>query len=62
MILADHEEVMVLLGQGESVTFTPGTLPTEISLLPFTEENIVSENSVPFGKATITNLRKGEGV
>ena len=31
-------------------------------LKPYTEENSVSENSVPFGKATITNLRKGEGV
>ena len=59
VILADHEEVMVLLGQGESVTFTPGKLPTEISLLPFTEENIVSICGVkwPLNKAVLTQNR-----
>ena len=46
VILADHEEIMVLLGAGEKVTFTPGQKPTEISLLPLAAENKVSISGV----------------
>ena len=46
IILADHEEIMVLLGAGEQVTFVPTQKPTEISLLPFASESKVSISGV----------------
>lgn len=46
IILADQEEIMVLLGAGETVTFVPGQRPTEISLLPLAVENRVSITGV----------------
>lgn len=62
IILADEEEVMVLLTKGESVTWdnsalSESALPFALSLLPFAEENQVSISGVrwPLQK---TNLKK----
>jgi len=56
VILADHEEIMVLLSAGEKVTFSPVQKPTEISLLPLAAENMVSISGVkwPLNRAILT--------